>query len=60
MSDDALDAMVAAATSLLDIPLDPAWHAGVRAHLAVSLRMGADAAAFPLPDETEPAPVFTP
>jgi hypothetical protein len=60
MNDDPLDAMIRGGTALLDIPLDPAWHEAVRAHLAVCLRMGTEVAAFPLPDAAEPAPVFTP
>ena len=43
----------------LGIALDPSWEAGVRQHLEMSLRMAAMVDAFPLPDEAEPAPVFT-
>jgi hypothetical protein len=60
MSDDPLADMVRAGTTLLGIPLDPAWAEAVQAHLAVCLRMGGEVATFALPDEAEPAPVFTP
>ena len=37
--------------------LDP-WLPAVRSHLEVTLRHGALVVGFPLPDETDPAPVF--
>ena len=58
MTDDPLDAMIHAGTVLLGIPLDPAWHDQVRAHLGVCLRHGMSVADFPLDDAAEPAPVF--
>jgi len=57
---DPVDAMVAAGARSLGIPLDPAWQPAVHVHLAVCLRMGTEVAAFPLADEAEPAPVFSP
>ena len=54
-----LDAYIAAAAALLAIPLDPSWAGAVGANLTV-LGAAADlVAGFPLPDEAEPAPVFT-
>lgn len=60
MSDDPLAAMICAGTALLGISVDPDWHDAIYAHLDVCLRMGTEVAAFPLPDEAEPAPVFIP
>jgi len=54
---DPLEAYIAAAATALDLPLDPAWHAAVKANLVVTLH-AANVAAFALPDEAEPAPVF--
>ena len=48
-----------AAAAVLGIPLDPLWHDAVRFHLDLSLRAAALVAGFPLPDDTDPAPVFT-
>lgn len=54
-----LDAFIAAATAVLGIQIDPAWQDAIRANLAVTLRHAAAVAAFDLPDEAEPAPVFS-
>lgn len=53
-----LDAYIDAASSLLGIPLDPAWIAAIGANLTVLQATAGLVAAFPLPDEAEPAPVF--
>ena len=53
-----LDDMIDAAAQALRIPLDPSWKAEVKVQLQVNLHHGAVIAAFPLPDEIEPAPVF--
>ena len=55
---DSLDDFIAAAAAALDLPLEPAWAPAVKANLAVTLQHAASVAAFPLPDEAEPAPVF--
>jgi hypothetical protein len=55
---DALDDFIDAAACLLDLPIDPAWKDAVKRHLEVTLRLAASFADFPLPEETEPAPVF--
>ena len=55
---DPLDDLVDAYAATLGIPVAPEWNAEVRNQLQVVLRHGALVAAFPLPDETEPAPVF--
>jgi hypothetical protein len=58
MSTNDLDALIAASAHALDLPVDPAWHPAIRFNLDVTLRFAALVAAFPLPDEAEPAPVF--
>ena len=40
-------------------PIEDAWKPAVRANLEVSLRLGRLVDEFALPDETEPAPIFT-
>jgi len=56
--DDGLDALIDAGTALLGIAVAPEWREQIRLHLEISLRHAARVAAFPLPDETDPAPVF--
>lgn len=53
-----LDALIDAGTAVLGIAVAPEWRKQVRLHLAISLRHAAAVGAFPLPDETDPAPVF--
>jgi len=57
-SADALDSLVAASAQALGLSIDPAWYGGVRFNLQLILRLGAMVDEFPLPDDTEPAPVF--
>jgi hypothetical protein len=42
------------------IPLDPAWRAAVMANLRVAGAIAVTLQSLPLPDVTEPAPVFEP
>ena len=55
---DPLDDFIAAGGRALDLRVDKAWMPTVRGHLQVTLRLGALVAAFALPDDAEPAPVF--
>jgi hypothetical protein len=55
---DPLDDYIAAAARVLELPIDPAWQPAVRANLALTLRLAAVVAEFPLPDEADAAPVF--
>lgn len=55
---DPLDDYMAAASTVLALPIDEAWKPAVRANLAVTLKMARLVEEFPLPDETEPASVF--
>jgi 1-carboxybiuret hydrolase subunit AtzG-like len=56
---DPLDAFVDAAAHALALSVEPAWKGAVKANLAVTLALAASFADFPLPDDAEPAPVFT-
>ena len=58
MANDPLDTFIDGAAAALDLKVEPAWKPAVRTHLQVTLRHGTQVAAFPLPDDAEPAPVF--
>jgi hypothetical protein len=58
MTDDQLDAFIAANAAALGLDISPQWRDAVRANLAVTLRMGAMVDSFEMDDELEPAPVF--
>ena len=55
---DSLDAYIEAAAAALQIPIEPAWRAEIRANLEVTLRLAALVAEKELPDDAEPAPVY--
>ena len=59
MAADPLEDYIDAVARALDLPIDPAWKPAVRANLDVSLRLARLVDEFPLPDEAEPASVFT-
>jgi hypothetical protein len=54
-----LDGFVEAAARALALPIEPQWRAAIKANLEVNLRLASFVAEFALPDEAEPAPVFT-
>ena len=56
----AAEAYVDAAARFVGLPLDPAHRPGVVLNIARIAQMAALFMEFPLPDETEPAPVFQP
>ncbi|WP_245319989.1 DUF4089 domain-containing protein [Bradyrhizobium sp. LMTR 3] len=58
-STDPLDNYIDAVAKALALPVDDAWRPAVRANLEVSLRLARLVDEFPLPDETEPASVYT-
>jgi hypothetical protein len=62
MSDETFnaEAYVDAAAQLVRLPLDPAHRPGVVLNLERIAQMAALFMEFPLPDETEPAPIFEP
>jgi hypothetical protein len=59
MAAEPLDDYIDAVAMALSLPIDPAWKPAVRANLEVSLRLAGLVDQFPLPDEAEPAGVFT-
>jgi len=59
MTDHPLDDYIEAVSKALSLPIADAWKPAVRANLEVSLRMARLVDEFPLPDETEPASVFS-
>ena len=59
MAADHIDDYIAAVGKALALPIEAAWKPAVRANLEVSLRMAKLVDEFPLPDETEPASIFT-
>ena len=58
-SADPLDNYIDAVGEALALPIEDAWKPAVKANLAVSLRLARLVDEFPLPDETEPASVYT-
>jgi Protein of unknown function (DUF4089) len=59
MPADMIDDYIAAVGEALGLPIEDAWKPAVRANLEVSLRLARLVDQFPMPDETEPASVFT-
>jgi hypothetical protein len=59
MAADPLDDYIAAVAKALALPIEDAWRPAIRANLEASLRMARLVDEFPLPDEIEPADVFT-
>jgi hypothetical protein len=62
MADSPFDpsAYVDAAAALIGLPIDPAHRPGVVLNLERIAQMALFVMQFPLPDESEPAPVFRP
>jgi hypothetical protein len=59
MPADPLDDYIAAVAQTLALGIEEEWKPAVRANLEVSLRLARLVDEFALPDETDPAPVFT-
>jgi hypothetical protein len=59
MAADSIDEYIASVAKALALPVEDAWKPAVRANLEVSLRLARLVDEFPLPDETEPASVFS-
>ncbi len=57
---DPVAAYAEAASLVLKIDLPPEYRAGIIANLAQLLELGGQILAFPLPDNTELAPIFRP
>ncbi|WP_311966843.1 DUF4089 domain-containing protein [Bradyrhizobium australiense] len=56
---NSLDDYIDAVATTLALPVEEAWRPAVRANLEVSLRLARLVDEFPLPDEAEPASVYT-
>ncbi|MBR0697298.1 DUF4089 domain-containing protein [Bradyrhizobium lablabi] len=56
---DHLDDYIDAVASAMALPVEDAWRPAVRANLEVSLRLARLVDEFPLPDETEPAGIYS-
>ena len=56
---DPLDSFVDAAAHALDLKIESAWKSAVKTNVEVTLALVALFADFPLPDDAEPAPVFS-
>jgi hypothetical protein len=59
MAADPLDDYIDAVSRALVLPIDDSWKPAVKANLDVSLRLARLVDEFALPDEAEPASVFT-
>ncbi len=59
MAADPLDDYIDAVAKALALPVEEAWRPAVKANLEVSLRLARLVDSFALPDETEPAPIFS-
>ncbi|WP_024516576.1 DUF4089 domain-containing protein [Bradyrhizobium sp. Tv2a-2] len=59
MAADPLDDYIDALANALALPVEDAWRPAIRANLDVSLKLARMVDAFALPDETEPAPIFS-
>jgi hypothetical protein len=59
MAADPLDEYIDAVGKALALPIEETWKPAVRANLEVSLRLARLVDEFALPDEAEPASVFS-
>jgi 1-carboxybiuret hydrolase subunit AtzG-like protein len=59
LDDETLARFVEASAALQRLAIAPEWRAAVTAHLKATAAAADFVLAFPLPDEAEPAPVFT-
>jgi hypothetical protein len=62
MKNDEIDfeKLAEAMAAFLDLPFEEAYRAGVVQHLQAARDIAAPLLAFPLSDDAEPAPVYTP
>ena len=59
MSTGSIDDYITAVAKALNLTIEDAWRPAVRSNLEVSLRMARLVDEFTLPDESEPASVFS-
>jgi hypothetical protein len=55
---DVIDSLVSASAQALKLPIEQSWRGGIKFNLQLILRIATLVDAFPLPDDTEPGPVF--
>jgi hypothetical protein len=56
---DQLDNLVDVSALALKLKIEPAWKGAVKTNLATTFALTALFADFPLPDDAEPAPIFS-
>jgi hypothetical protein len=59
MSDDDIDVMIEAGCRVLGIPVRDEWREMIRLHLVISLDHTRHVGEFELPEDANPAPIFT-
>ena len=59
MATDPLDDYIDAVSTAMDLPVAEAWRPAVRANLLVSLKLARLVDDFVLPDQIEPASIYT-
>ncbi len=59
MAADGIDDYIASVANALSLRIEPSWQPAVRANLEASLRLAKLVDDFPLPDDAEPASVFS-
>jgi len=57
--DDDLQRFIEAGARLLGLTVRPEWRDAIRLHLSISLQHTKTVSEFPLPDETDPASIFS-
>jgi Protein of unknown function (DUF4089) len=55
---DVINSLVGASAQALKLPIEQSWRGGIKFNLQLILRIAALVDEFPLPDDTEPGPVF--
>lgn len=58
--DDDYETLVRIMARKLDVPIEPDWVPGIAQQLATTLAMADVLESVELPDDAQPAPVFTP
>ena len=59
MSSDDIDVIIAAGCRVLGIPVQDEWCEAIRSHLVISLDHARHVGEFGLPEDANPAPIFT-
>jgi hypothetical protein len=55
---DVIDSLVSVSAQALKLPIEQSWRGGIKFNLQLIFRIAALVDEFPLPDDTEPGPVF--